>query len=352
MESPTSVGPPSLAVALRVELNAFVTRGVLWCILLWWLPAGCLSSKSTSAEPVTRLQPLLGTFVSVTVYAEPDEAQSAINAAFAEIRAVDRLLSIHRDDSDLAKANQGKAVSAELKPVLKKALAIARETEGAFDPTIRPLAELWGFIKKEGYRLPTKTELQSVLPKVDYRQIELQGNMLIRSAPGMSIDSGGFGKGYAVDRAIAVLQRHGIRHAMVKAGGDTRVIGLPPGLDHWAVWIEDPRKQGQRALIKLRHGALSTSGNYENFFEIDGRRYGHLLDPRTGYPVQGIGSCTATAATCMESDAYATAACVLGVAHSQQLLGAKVGFRFLLFPETDPQGPLKVVETDRFPGSD
>ena len=260
----------------------------MWCILLWWLPAGCLSSKSTVSEPVTRLQPLLGTFVSVTVYAEPDEAQSAINAAFAEIRAVDRLLSIHRDDSDLAKANQGKAVSAELKPVLKQVLAIARETEGAFDPTIRPLAELWGFIKKEGYRLPTKTELQSVLPKVDYRQIELQGNMLIRGAPGMSIDSGGFGKGYAVDRAIAVLQRHGIRQAMVKAGGDTRVIGLPPGLDHWAVWIEDPRKQGRRTLIKLRRGALSTSGNYENFFEIDGRRYGHLLDPRTGYPVQGL----------------------------------------------------------------
>ena len=168
----------------------------------------------------------------------------------------------------------------------------------------------------------------------------------------MSIDSGGFGKGYAVDRAIAALQRHGIRHAMVKAGGDTRVIGLPPGQDHWPVWIEDPRKQGRRALIKLRHGALSTSGNYENFFEIDGRRYGHLLDPRTGYPVQGIGSCTATAATCMESDAYATAASVLGVARSQQLLGAKAGFRFVLFPQTDPQGPLKVVETDRFPGSD
>ena len=147
MESLTSVVPPSLAVALRVELNAFATRGALWCVLLWWLPAGCLSSKSTASEPVTRLQPLLGTFVSITVYAEPDEAQLAIDAAFAEIRAVDRLLSIHRDDSDLAKANQGMPVSDELKPVLKQALAIARETEGAFDPTIRPLAKLWGFIK-------------------------------------------------------------------------------------------------------------------------------------------------------------------------------------------------------------
>ena len=352
MESPTSVEPRSLAVALRVELNAFVTRGALWCVLLWWLPAGCLSSKSPSAEPITRLQPLLGTFVSITVYAEPIKTQTAINAAFSEFRAVDRLLSIHREDSDLAKTNNGLEISAELQPVLKQALSIARETEGAFDPTIRPLAELWGFIKKEGYRLPTDAELRNVLPLVDYRQVELKDNILIKGKAGMSIDPGGFGKGYAVDRAIAMLERHGIRNAMVKAGGDTRVIGLPPGQDHWKILIEDPRKLGRRALIKLRHGALSTSGNYENFFEIDGRHYGHLLDPRTGYPIQGIGSCTATAATCMESDAYATAASVLGVTRSQQLLGSKAGFRFVMFPEADPQGPLRVVETDRFPSSD
>ena len=106
MESLISVVPPSLAVALRVELNAFVTRGALWCVLLWWLPVGCLSNKSTAAEPVTRLQPLLGTFVSVTVYAEPDEAQPAINAAFAEIRAIDRLLSITATTAIWLKANQ------------------------------------------------------------------------------------------------------------------------------------------------------------------------------------------------------------------------------------------------------
>ena len=303
------------------------------CALLWWLPAGCLSSKQPPAEPVTRLQPQLGTFVSITVYAKPIQAQQAINAAFAEIRAVDQLLSIHRGDSDLAKANRGEPLSVDLQPVLKQALTIAELTEGAFDPTIRPLADLWGFIQKEGYRLPRSAELQPVLTKVDYRKVTLTGDRLHFATDGMSIDPGGFGKGYAVDRAIAVLQAHGIRNALVKAGGDTRVIGLPPKQDHWPIWIEDSRKQGNRTLVQLRAGALSTSGNYENFFEVDGRRYGHLLDPRTGLPVPRLGSCTAWAPTCFESDAYATAAFVLGPERSQQILPKTVRLKFI-----QPQG--------------
>ena len=306
--------------------------GVWCCALLCWLTAGCqsLPSLPASAEPLTRIQPKLGTFVSVTVYA-PDtpETQAAINAAFAEIDTVDQLLSIHRTDSTLARANAGGPVNAELHDVLKSALTMARRTEGAFDPTIRPLADLWGFIKKDGYRLPTAAELQSVLPKVNYRKVNLADGRLRFAAEGMSIDPGGFGKGYAVDRAIAALQRHGIRNAMVKAGGDLRVIGLPPGRQHWAVWIEDPEKKGRRVKVQLAAGALSTSGNYENSFMQNGRRYGHLLDPRTGRPVDEVAACTVTAPTCLESDAYATAACILGVKRSHALLSEQYGLRFV-----------------------
>lgn len=306
--------------------------GAWWCALLCWLTAGCLSlpPHPTDAEPLTRLQPKLGTFVSVTVYAaDTPETQAAINAAFAEIDAVDQLLSIHRADSALARANAGGPVNDELHNVLKSALAIARQTEGAFDPTIRPLADLWGFIKKDGFRLPTDAELQSVLPKVDYRKVNVADGRLRFAAEGMSIDSGGFGKGYAVDRAIAALQRHGVRNAMVKAGGDLRVIGRPPGRRHWTVWIEDPEKKGRRVKVKLAAGALSTSGNYENSFTQNSRRYGHLLDPRTGQPVDEVAACTVTAPTCLESDAYATAACILGVKRSRALLGDQFGLRFV-----------------------
>jgi thiamine biosynthesis lipoprotein len=272
--------------------------------------------------------------------------QAAIAAAFDEFRAVDKLLSIHRPDSALARANDSGDLSPELAAIIQRALAVAKETDGAFDPTIRPLADLWGFIKKEGYRMPTETELRIVLTKVNFRHIEIIENQFIKGAHDMTIDSGGFGKGYAVDRAIAALQRHGIQNAMVKAGGDLRVIGLPPGKNHWIIQLEDPQKKGQRTPVKLSHGAMSTSGQYENFMIIEGKRYGHLLDPRTGKPIQGIAACTLTAPTCFESDAYATAAAVMGVKKSKEKLGGRFGMRFVLM---DDDGKLRVLRTTRFP---
>lgn len=262
---------------------------------------------------------------------------------------VDRLLSIHRNDSKLAKANKGEAINLELKLILNQALAISQETKGAFDPTIRPLADMWGFIKKERYRLPSTDELRPVLPRVDYRKVNIKNNQLEFGVKGMSIDSGGFGKGYAVDRAIGALKKAGIKNAMIKAGGDLRVIGLPHGKTHWTVFIEDPEKKGNRLPVHLRGGAMSTSGNYENFFIEKGKRYGHLLDPRTGQPIEGIGSCTLVAPTCFESDAFATAACVLGVEKSRELLSQRYGMRFVLLPD---QGPPKTVTVGKFPVQD
>ena len=272
--------------------------------------------------------------------------QPAIAAAFDEFRAVDKLLSIHRPDSSLARANAGGKLSPDLAAVIQRALAIAKETDGAFDPTIRPLADLWGFIKKEGYRMPTAAELQTVLTKVNFRHVDLRNGRMLFAAQDMSIDSGGFGKGYAVDRAIAALQHHGIQNAMVKAGGDLRIIGLPPGKNHWIIWLEDPEKKGQRMPVKLRSGAMSTSGQYENYMMIDGRRYGHLLDPRTGKPIQGIAACTLTAPTCFESDAYATAAAVMGVKKSTVKFGDRFGIRFVLIEE---DGQSRVERTKQFP---
>ena len=318
-----------------------------------WLLVGCQSAAIETATPITRLQPQLGTLVSITVHhPNRDAAHKAINAAFDEIRAVDKLLSIHRLDSELAKLNQAAALrpvqaSGELFPLLQDAFQLARQTDGSFDPTIRPLADLWGFIKKDGYRLPTNAELRAVLPKVGWQKVTLDpSRRLVRfHAHGISIDPGGFGKGYAVDRAINKLQALGIRNAMVKAGGDLRVIGLPPGADHWIIRIEDPEKRGQRVTVPLRSGALSTSGNYENFFIADGKRYSHLLDPRTGLPVQGVASCTVTASTCLQTDALATAFFVLGEKESLKHFGRDYGMRFVLHSE----GTLKTITSPLFP---
>ncbi len=278
--------------------------------------------------------------------------QQAIDAAFAEVRAADQLLSIHREDSRLSHLNLAAAagpasVDAELFRVLQEAFLLAARSGGAFDPTVRPLVDLWGFLHKERFHVPSEPELREALGRVGHRHVHFddKARTLRFNRPGMSIDPGGFGKGYAVDRAIERLRACGVTAAMVKAGGDLRVLGLPPGQDHWVVQIEDPAKRGQRVPIALRGGALSTSGNYENFFEANGVRYGHLLDPRTGRPVDGVLSCTVTAATCLEADALATACSVLGPEASLMRFGASHGLRIL----TLQAGVERVHQSPRFP---
>lgn len=309
-------------------------------------------TSGSHEQAVQRSQPLLGTFVTITAFGTNDlHTQQAVTAAFNEIRRVDLLLSIHKTNSETAKLNaaapaQPFEVSPELAFVLHSALEIARATEGAFDPTIGPLAQLWGFIWKE-YRLPTTNELERVLSLVNYRNVQVQtegasGAKVSFAHPGMFLDFGGIGKGYAVDRAIEILQLHGIRTAMVKAGGDLRVIGAPPNQESWKVQIEDPAKRGNRTVISLRNAALSTSGNYENYFEIKGQRYSHIINPRTGLPVQGIASCTVIAPTCLESDAYATAFFVLGIESSLKRFGSEFPTRFV-------DAELRVHQSSNFP---
>jgi thiamine biosynthesis lipoprotein len=306
-----------------------------WCCALsCLLAAGCSTLPSRrAAEPIRRSQPLLGTFVVVTVYTPSKErAHAAINAAFDEIRRVDSVFSIHRPDSELSRVNatQGPiAVSQELFAVVARALEIARQTDGAFDPTVRPLVELWGFLWKE-HRFPSSNELASTLPHVDYRFVELDAaRRTIRFLTnGVSLDLNAIAKGYAVDCAVEKLRSLGITNAMVRAGGDLRVIASPPSETAWTVQLEDPSNRGARPIIKLRDQALSTAGSYENFFIRDGKRYSHVLNPRTGLPVESIASCSVIADTCMESDAWSTALFVLGPDRVLQKFGSQIPVLF------------------------
>ena len=299
----------------------------------------------------------MGTFVTISVYdSDRTRANVAIDSAFDEFRRVDASMSIHRAHSELSQLNaragfQPVAASPDLFRVIAKAQEISRETDGAFDVTIRPLADLWGFTWKE-HRMATETELKAVLPSVDYRFVELDsGRRTVRfRAPGVSIDLGGIAKGFAVDCAIERLRALGISNAMVKAGGDLRVIGTPPGTPHWTVRLEDPRKEGRRLAIPLRNAALSTSGNYENFFEVHGKRYGHIFNPRTGLPAEGIAACTVVAPTCIESDAWATAFFVYGVEQSLADFGGRFSIRFTLVPKRSTSKEWPVRQSPSFPG--
>jgi thiamine biosynthesis lipoprotein ApbE len=328
-----------------------------WCGLSLLVLVGC-QTPQPGLELIRRSQPLLGTFVTVSVYAgDRDSANQAIDAAFDEFRRVDALMSIHRADSEVSRLNaraaqERVAVSSDLFRVIAKAQEIAEQTEGSFDITIRPLTDLWGFIWKE-YRLPSETELQTVLPRVNYRFIEL--NLQDRTVrflnPGVTLDLGGIAKGYAVDCAIGKLLLLGVTNAMVKAGGDLRVIGTPPGKSHWIVQLEDPRKEGARIQVPLGNAALSTSGNYENFFEINGQRYSHILNPRTGLPVQSMAACTVIAPTCIESDALATACFVYGAERSIEKFGSRYALRFVLQQHRLDLEDWTVLKTWSFPNS-
>lgn len=297
------------------------------------LNTGCLSPPPTR-NLVRRSQPLLGTFVNISVYAldAKDAAEAAISDAFAEIKRIDSLMSLHRGDSELVALNataydRWVTVSPDLFQVIAKAQSIACATAGSFDITIRPIVDLWGFIWKE-YRLPTPGELESALPLVDYRLVELDpvGCRVRFSRAGVSLDLGGIAKGFAVDCAIEKLRSRGVTAAMVRAGGDLRVLGAPPGRRGWVVQLEDPDQAGKRRRITLRDEAVSTSGNYENFFMIAGTRYAHILDPRTGLPVRGVAACSVIAGTCMESDAWATALFVLGREEAFGRFNTKIPF--------------------------
>ena len=274
---------------------------------------------------------MLGTFVVIAVRS-PDrtKADDAISAAFAEVRRLDAILSLHRSDSELVRVNTQAAkdtvpVSEDLFAVLQKAQEISAATDRSFDITIRPLADLWGFISKQ-QRLPKAAEIQKTLPRVNYKLVALDSSRRTVHflAADISIDLGGIAKGYIVDRAVETLRARGVTNALVRAGGDLRVAG------EWKVQLEDSAKKGRRRTILLRNSAISTSGDYENYLQVDGKRYGHILNPRTGWPVQGITACSVIAPTCMESDALATAFFVLGPERSLARFGQKYPSRFVL----------------------
>src|ERR1051325_7426692 len=206
----TSAAPRSRAA------TSPTVSGASWRRLSWWFGLSCLllagcRTASPSLELVRRSEPLLGTFVTITVYGENRErVNAAVSAAFNEFRRIDGLMSIHRADSELSRLNAGAAaepavVSPDLFRVIAKAQEIADETEGSFDITVRPLADLWGFTWKE-YRVPTVEQLQAALPRVNYRRVQLDAEKRTVHFLGVSLDLGGIAKGYAMDCAIETLR--------------------------------------------------------------------------------------------------------------------------------------------------
>jgi len=269
----------------------------------------------------------MGMKVRIVLYAEDEaSAERACVAAFKRIAELEDIFSDYRPKSELMRlcASAGGApvrVSDELFTVLEFAQKVSELTDGAFDVTVGPLSRLWRNARRLG-RLPSESDLQAALNKVGWRKMRLDASSktVQLAEPGMLLDLGGIAKGYMLDRAIEVLRRHGIQRALVEAGGDIVVGGPPPNEDGWKV--ELPHFHGNveslngtrecQRIITVANAAVATSGDTEQFVEIDGVRYSHIVDPHIGIvPIKGLVA-TVIASEGIIADPLATALYVLG----------------------------------------
>lgn len=293
-------------------------RLILLLSLLALLTTGC----EERPQWLQRSQLLMGTVVEITVLAQPAAGEAAIDAAFAEMRRIEELMSSHVEQSDVWRISHGPGpikVSEETAAVLQEGLQIARQSHGAFDMTLGRLIRLWG-IETDTPHLPTAAELQDALKGVGPGALGLQGRQVSKTEPQLMVDLGGIAKGYAIDRAIDLLAQAGIHQASVNAGGDIRLLGRH-GDRPWKIGIQHPRQPEQLlTTLELESRAVVTSGDYERFFERDGVRYHHLFDPQTGRPARKCQSVTVVTDRAMVADALATAAFVLGPRAGMALL--------------------------------
>lgn len=283
----------------------------------------------------------MGTTYTVVAYG-PDQNVliAATEQAFEEVRRLDGMLSNYRPESEIGQVNRYGAerpvkVGPELFRLLSACLEYGRLSEGTFDVSVGPLMKVWGFYKGSG-RLPHRAEIRGALARVGHRHVVLdaQARTVKLARRGAELDLGGVGKGYAVDRIVEVLKQHGVASALVTAGGSSiYALGAPPGEAGWKVKIRDPKRP--RTTIDeqvLRDLSLSTSGNYEKFFRAEGKLYSHIMDPRTGYPAQGLLSVSVIAPKTLDSEVWAKPFYILG--RDWAAKNKPKGFRVFLCEDT------------------
>ncbi len=270
-------------------------------------------------------QAIMGTVVRVELWSDDQPAgKAAIAAVMEEMRRIDRTMSTYKEDSDVSLINRNAAqkpvtISAELLELIARSLQMSELTDGAFDITYASAGQLYDFRRKIK---PSQEALAKALPTINYHHIRLdrkQSSIKFLRA-GVRIDLGGIAKGHAVDRCIALLQARGIKQAIVSAGGDSRIIGDHGGRP-WIVGIRDPRQEGKVvAALPLSDAAVSTSGDYERYFEANGVRYHHIINPKSGRPVNGVRSVTVVGSDSTTMDALSTSVFVMGVQKGMALV--------------------------------
>ncbi len=307
--------------------NSFVFLLLLFVLLL----SGC-SVQQQPAEEYTAGVFAMGTYMTLTAYGE--SAEAALTISENRIKELEALWSTTDENSDIYKVNQSNGARIEVREetaeILQFALDMAEQTGGALDPTISPLVTAWGFISGE-YHIPTEDELTDLLQSVDYENVFSEGNF-VTLPDGMQLDLGAVGKGYTGDIIAELLKEQGITSALLDIGGNIQMIGRKPDGSRWRLGIQNPFGEGSLGILESEDGAVVTSGNYERYFiGQDGKQYGHIIDPSTGYPAEsGLASVSIIAKEGKLCDALSTAIYVMGLEEATAYWKENGGFEMLL----------------------
>ncbi|HEX3313695.1 MAG TPA: FAD:protein FMN transferase [Gemmataceae bacterium] len=318
-----------------------------------------LGAVNALDPPLTRYEfaePHMGTLVRITLFAADEAtAKKAAKAAFDRIEELNRSMSDYIDDSELMRLSKSSgglpvAVSDDLFTVLEMSQEVARLSGGAFDVTVGPVVQLWRRSRRTR-ELPQPEALKKALAVVGYEKMRLDRSRRTVQllVAGMRLDVGGIAKGYAADMMLAVLRRFGIPRAMIAVGGDIAVGDPPPERNGWKIGVDTPAgKNGPtNFVLLLRNQAVSTAGDANQYVNIDGKRYSHIVDPHTGMGLIGKRSVTIVARTGLVTDGFDTAICVMGRQRGMKLVEDRPELAGL-FVEEKAEGELEITQSKRF----
>ena len=310
------------------------------------LAALTLQAKESSSPKLHRFEDsrvsMACTYTVVVYGTDPKQLPLITTAALDEVDRIDALMSNYKPESPLSQINREAGehavlVEPELFHFLERCVRYSQQSEGAFDVTVGPLMKAWGFFRGEG-RIPWSFELWNVLRKVGYQHLRLDSmqRTIQFARSGMELDLGGIAKGYAVDRVVELLKEQRIERAFVSAGGSTLYgLGAPPDTPGWEVKVQDPLAphdpKKSATTVVLNNKCLSVSGNYEKFFKVRGVTYSHIMDPRTGRPVENMLSVAVITQNGTDGDALDNSFYVQGVEKGKALLPLYPGIEVLFF---------------------
>ncbi len=339
----------------RVIIVVFVA-----CLIVMALYFSAGPGKQVELDSGHRM--VMGTFARVVVIAkDSDAAGKCIESAFTQINKVDDLMSDYKSDSEISSVNrEGFEKAVQLSPstceVLQRSIEFSKLTDGAFDITVGPLVELFRKAKNKQV-LPNQDEIADARSKVGFEKLKLddQNRAVQFTVEGMQLDLGGIAKGYAVDKAVETMQSHGAIGGMVDLGGDIRCFGAPlKGRDHWVIGVQNPNmgkdSAGREVLLKLKmtNGAIATSGDYQQFIIIEGKRRSHIIDRKTGTSTEGLSSVTIIADNATNADALATAVSVMGSENGLELIEKIPGTEVILITSQPEFELIKTTGAEKY----